>query len=364
MPVQSIKEELDHNIIRISAESHSAPKTTKEGALVRGLALPFEKTSLNAFTYDTESIKKSYNSLEGKPVLWNHNPEKVIGHVKGVEIKKDGLHYEMDLDSEEKDIIRKMKRGDISSVSIQCVYDEEESYVSEDDVTHAYINEFLELSVVSIPGFSDTTAQFSESFKIEKKTAEPGDVDDAVWSDAKRKFKDTYGHEPKSDKDWAIVMTIYRKMKGENMSKDKEEKEQDKPEGEQESAEIESKEQALEWIKSNAPESVYEKITSEEEDDGDEDEEEEPEEAKETKLEELEKRISKLEKAMSDDEDDEDEEEEKLDEEEDVEAEAKKREEAIKKDKKSVATEGTTGESEEDVEITDTQLKKAISETI
>lgn len=38
--------------------------------------------------------------------------------------------------------------------------------------------------------------------------------DEDIWEKAKQAFKKSYGHEPESDKDWAIVTSIYKKMGG------------------------------------------------------------------------------------------------------------------------------------------------------
>lgn len=160
-----IKEEINKNIVRIRTESVST-QVTEQGVKVKGLALPFNKISRNGFTYTTESIRETYRSLQGAPVLFNHDPEKVIGHVESVSLGKEGMEYVIDIDPEEKDKVRKLSRQDLKHVSIQCIYDPEKSFISEDDgITHAHISEFLELSVVSLPGFADTTAQVVESFK-------------------------------------------------------------------------------------------------------------------------------------------------------------------------------------------------------
>lgn len=166
--MDNLKEELNCNIIRIASESFES-EISKEGVIVSGLALPFNKISRNGFTYTTESIKSSYKTLEGAPVLFNHDPNIVLGHVTEVFLSDTGMEYKIDLDSEESNIIRKIKRKDINKVSIQCIFDAEKSFVTEETgVTNAYINEFLELSIVTIPGFADTTAALVESFKSKR----------------------------------------------------------------------------------------------------------------------------------------------------------------------------------------------------
>ena len=45
--------------------------------------------------------------------------------------------------------------------------------------------------------------------------------DEDKWNDAKKAFKKSYDKEPKTDKDWAIVTDIYKKMGGEIESVEK-----------------------------------------------------------------------------------------------------------------------------------------------
>jgi HK97 family phage prohead protease len=152
------------NKFKFLVESFQVSKETDgtKSTKVSGLALPFEKVSRNGFSYNMDSIKETYKTLEGAPVCFNHDTNQVLGHVTNVSLGKEGLMYEMDLDPEES-IVKKVKRGDITKVSIQCIYDQDKSNVDESGVVNAYIKEFLELSIVTIPGFADTSAQVVES---------------------------------------------------------------------------------------------------------------------------------------------------------------------------------------------------------
>jgi HK97 family phage prohead protease len=278
MPTNSlIKEEINSNIVRISSEVF-IPKDSKE-SIVTGLALPFDKVSRNEFTYDTGSIKKNYKTLEGASVLFNHNPDRVIGHVVSTEIGKEGMNYKIDLDPEEKGILNKMRRGDLNKVSIQCMFDCEKSSVNEKTgVTNAYINEFLELSVVSIPGFADTTAQLVESFKNKKTAGEKEMAKD------ENKEAEAPKEEPKKEEE---TKTEEEPKKEEAVKKESDDK----------AVDIDERIEAIEGRLEKIETFVKEQAT-----DDDEDKKEE-----------------------ADDEDDEDE----------------KREEAIKKDKQTVSTEKT-----------------------
>lgn len=162
----TLKEEINNNKLRIACESLSVEESDV-GVVASGLALPLNKVSRNDFTYVTESIENTYKSLIGAPVLFNHNSDMVIGHVKDARMTEAGLEYTFDLDPNDK-IAQKVKRKDLTKVSIQCMFDDEKSKEDSDGVTHAYITEFLELSVVSIPGFADTTIQLQEKLRDKK----------------------------------------------------------------------------------------------------------------------------------------------------------------------------------------------------
>jgi hypothetical protein len=40
----------------------------------------------------------------------------------------------------------------------------------------------------------------------------PAGVDESIWEKAKQAFKESYGRLPNTDKDYAIVMEIYKKI--------------------------------------------------------------------------------------------------------------------------------------------------------
>lgn len=134
------------------------------GLSVKGEALPFEKVSRNGFRYIKESVENTFESLIGASMLFNHNQDRSIGHVKNAYVQEGALFYEADLDPED-EVARKVARGDISKVSIQVSYDEDKSYIDDEGTVHAWVKEFYELSAVTIPGFVDTSIQLAESLK-------------------------------------------------------------------------------------------------------------------------------------------------------------------------------------------------------
>jgi len=140
-----------------------------EGLKMQGLALPFEKRSRNGVIYEKESVKKAASTLEGCPVLFNHNEDNSIGHITSTEIRDDGLYYEADLNPELREV-ESLERGDIPHVSIQAMIEETEATDTRGEVA---VTEFLEMSAVTIPGFPSTDVETGEeTVMIEKLVTE------------------------------------------------------------------------------------------------------------------------------------------------------------------------------------------------
>lgn len=181
---QVIKEELENNVVRISAEKFELEEQEGDGGkIVKGYALPYDQESRNGFAYIKESIVEAAKGYPGRPFLFNHDEDTVIGHVEQFELKEDGANYRSNVNPNATNqktgvtFAESFERGDISHVSIKCSYDPEKSYLDEDTgIFHAYVDEFYELSAVTIPGFADTTAQVVESFKENQKPAAAGNT--------------------------------------------------------------------------------------------------------------------------------------------------------------------------------------------
>jgi hypothetical protein len=146
------------------------PKTGEHKFILEGLMMPFGKISRNNVLYNVESVKEKHKNLIGKPVMYNHLVEGDAlpkGHYIDSFCEADGWHYKADIDPMEKELIRKLERGDLRHVSIQLVggrvverFDE-----SGNTYTEAFVSDIIEGSIVPAPGFLDTTASFAEAFK-------------------------------------------------------------------------------------------------------------------------------------------------------------------------------------------------------
>ena len=171
-----------------------------KGIVVKGVMMPEGEISRNGVMYDWESVTNRHKDLVDKPVMYNHviDGEKAVslGHytdskimtvneimaddtykVLTKKIEKLGYKgdkklwvYEADLDPNEEKYINKIRRGDLQHVSIQLKPSSTEERVTGDDVgyTYAYVEDLIEGSVVSTPGFLQTCAVMAEMFSENK----------------------------------------------------------------------------------------------------------------------------------------------------------------------------------------------------
>lgn len=180
----------------VSVESFKVSKESDGSVKLSGLALPIDKVSRNKFSYIPESLEKTFKTLSNVPVCFNHNENIVIGHnvaasydkVTGItyaaEINKKAINKETSVPFAES-----IAAGDLKNVSIQCIYDETKSFIDEQGTTHAWVAEFVEMSVVTIPGFGDTTISVTESLKT-KKSIEGKMKEDNAGKTVKEKYEE------------------------------------------------------------------------------------------------------------------------------------------------------------------------------
>lgn len=163
-------------------------------------ALPFGKVSSNRIMYNKESVARIMEDPEiglvGRSFCDNHITDQSLrshppfGHVEAVWIDENtnSLMARVDIDPEEKDIVRKLKRKDISKVSIQVLGDSVMERFDEQggSYSEASIGRFLELSLVTVPGFSDANVKSFEMICAEslRKKVHKEDVSTATAGDA------------------------------------------------------------------------------------------------------------------------------------------------------------------------------------
>lgn len=334
------------NKVEFRSENFTVEKTQsndKKNAEIKitGIALPYDTQSRNGVKYTEESIKAAAETLEGKPFLFNHDPNQVLGSVDEVNPTDTHLEFTARADAT-KEKVKDIQNGYVSTVSIQAMVDEAEN----EDEEGAYdVREFLELSSAPIPGYNEAKAQ-AQNVRIEEfditarekpKNKENQEKDksekDKENDDGKRVGEPFAGYRDmdecisdNSDKDdpGGFCAYLHHKATGkwpaeEVMKKigdfkmaDDKGKDKEKRKDEQ----IEDIADALQWLEDNAPDEVTEIIndaiqSDQENGDGEGDDGEETEtndgddgeqEKTEEKLEKLESKVEKL-KNLIDNED-------------------------------------------------------------
>jgi len=148
------------------------PHTGKTKYILKGLMLPFNKISRNNVLYNEASVREKHKDLIGRPVMYNHKVEDTslpVGHFINSYCDGVGWHYEADIDPHERDMIRKLERGDLRHVSIQLIGGRVEERFNQESglsFTEAYVSDIIEGSIVPAPGFLDTTAAFAEALSL------------------------------------------------------------------------------------------------------------------------------------------------------------------------------------------------------
>lgn len=151
---------------------------SEKRVVARGLLLPKDKVSRNGVLYDWDSVKNTYEQIKGLKLMYNHETDGIdaipIGHATNVWLKEEdddegiaGVYYEADLDPEHPQT-RKIIRGDLDNVSLQVNAEEVvPEYKDGEEYQRAYINDWIEFSVVPTPGMKDATieARIAEAYK-------------------------------------------------------------------------------------------------------------------------------------------------------------------------------------------------------
>lgn len=127
--------------------------------------------SRNKVQYTPEELKVAAQSLIGKPLLLNHGDtdvRNIVGKVTHAIFENNGVPFRAEMDSDEHTILNKLRKGLINSVSIGADY--ESIDVDADGIKHPKGLEFLELSLVPIPGIANATISqvIQEKFEAKK----------------------------------------------------------------------------------------------------------------------------------------------------------------------------------------------------
>jgi hypothetical protein len=198
-----------------------------EKVVLKGNAMPLNETSRNGVYYRPESVKKAYKSLEGVPFLFAHQQNEVrhvLGKVEKVGISDTHVTYEADIDSEEKEFIRKSEKGYIKHVSVGAIINPETvNFNEEKGIAEVDIIEFAELSSAPVPGFKNTDAKLGKQNLI--LLAESLGKEDIV-----KKLKETKEDNPEEEEKEEPKEEESKETQEQPEEEPKEEEEEEKPE--------------------------------------------------------------------------------------------------------------------------------------
>jgi len=127
--------------------------------------------SRNKVKYTPEELASAARTLIGKPLLLNHGDNDVrniVGKIVDATFENNGVPFRAEMDPNEHTIISKVKGGFINSVSIGADY--KDIYEDTDGIKHPKGLEFLELSLVPVPGIPNATISqvIEERFELKK----------------------------------------------------------------------------------------------------------------------------------------------------------------------------------------------------
>lgn len=151
---------------------------TETHVVVEGLLLPKQEVSRNNVLYDWGRIKEIYEQLVGKKVYYNHNiegDEPPTGRIVDTWLKEEddedgkaGWYYKAALNKRSR-YTQSVLDGDLDKVSIQVMADKAEQETTEtgNTYTRAFIKSIKEVSLVGVPGFTQTSLEvaLNEAFQ-------------------------------------------------------------------------------------------------------------------------------------------------------------------------------------------------------
>lgn len=149
--------------------------------------IPFGKVSRNGVLYNRESIEKTHKMLEGKPLMFNHvtkgNDVFPRGEWEETWLEKGGMKgkarvYNAKYNS---DLIEYLREATAPKVSLQVTggASQRKEEKTGEYYREAFIDDWLEASIVNVPGFIDASANFAsamaEAFGDDPEEEEEGD---------------------------------------------------------------------------------------------------------------------------------------------------------------------------------------------
>ena len=192
----------DKSIILFHTEEFKFEKKEKDGlqtVILSGNAQPLNEDSRNGVRYRPESVKKAYKSLANVAFLFNHDSNISLGHTIESDLNETHVTYKVDLDPEEKQYIRKIEREDIKHVSVGCMVENVE-FNEEENIYECDVKEYVELSLVPVPGFSNTSVNKEGALFLAEKLGDEK-VLEKLKAESEKKETDDEDEEDEDDEE-------------------------------------------------------------------------------------------------------------------------------------------------------------------
>jgi hypothetical protein len=144
-------------------EKTSFGKDQNDDYIMTARIVPFGIISRNGVMYDKESVISTHKNLVGKPVLFNHKKDEdntpPRGEWIGTEIKSDGMYGTAKIfnTTYNQNLIEYLLKANNATVSLE-IFGKAEKRIDEDtgiQYNVAFIKEWLESSIVNLPGFNE-----------------------------------------------------------------------------------------------------------------------------------------------------------------------------------------------------------------
>ncbi len=225
------------NPLKIS-ESSDSSNNLNMPLIIEGMAIN-ETVTKNNVKYIGEELEKAVKSLIGKPILNSHNNESIdniLGKVIDAKKVDNGVWYKAEIDSDERKVINKIKKGYLNKVSIGANVNELVKTEEKDDI--GIVREcllakgisFCELSLVSTPGDDNTSVSIvqalSESFNYDSNVFEGfKDEEKLIKMEEKLMTEDTKVLQEKLDASAKMLVEMEAKLKAYEIDKAKVEEE-------------------------------------------------------------------------------------------------------------------------------------------
>ena len=276
----------------IFSEKINVSKGKDDDYIMSARILPFGEISRNNVMYDKASVENTYMNLVGKPVLYNHKKDGETpprGEWVSVELKQDGLYGKAKIynTTYNKDLIEYLSRSTAATVSLEIIgkADKRIDETTGRQYSLAFVRDWLESSVVSVPGFQEAKVlsfeyYIAESLGLGIQTTDGGNIMDEkliekvemlaeqVEAQSKLLEKMVEGFEIQSEsfKNLSVLKEAKSEDEDDKEEKDKKKSKDDKEEKDEEeekkSESVEEEPEAVEEV-AEEPKAVEETVAEE-----------------------------------------------------------------------------------------------------